>query len=371
MDFGFSEEQDLLRQEVRKLLEARSPMSEVRRVTGTPEGFSRELWKELGELGYLGLALPEAHGGAGLGWVDLVVLLEEAGRKLLPAPLVSTLLAGAAIVDAGSEQQRERWLPGLADGSRIGALALLDAPDVWSARGVTLRARGEGDALVLDGVKPWVQDAEQADWFVVAYRTGKADDDVAFAVVDARAPGVSITDEPTLDLTKRMGTVRFDGVRIAADVRFGDTAAFERLLDRGAAAVCAEMIGVAEAAVALTVQYALDRVQFGSPIGRYQGVKHPLAEMHVQIESLKSLLYYAAWALDRAPDLVPRAVSEAKALGTLALSRIGIDTVQLHGAVGYTLEYDAQLFLRRAKWARPMFGDEDHHADRLADLGGY
>ncbi len=160
----------------------------------------------------------------------------------------------------------------------------------------------------------------------------------------------------------------FRDVHVGADAVLGVPGAawpaIERALDRGAAAVTAEMIGSAEAALATTVQ-------FGSPIGRYQGVKHPLAEVYVDIESTKSLLYYAAWALDRAPAEVPRAVSEAKALASLTLSRAGIDGVQLHGAVGYTGEYNIQLYLRRAKWARPMFGDEDHHHDRLASLGGY
>jgi alkylation response protein AidB-like acyl-CoA dehydrogenase len=374
MDFGFSEEQELLRRQVRKLLDEHCPLEAVRRLTETADGYAPELWRQLGDLGFLGLTLPDAYGGAGLGWVDLTVLLEETGRTLFPSPLVSTTLAGSLILDAGSDIQKRRWLPRLADGSRIGAPALLDS-DVLGPRGVELSALRAGTDLILNGSKRLVPDAEQADLLIVAARTGESEQDLALAVVEAAAAGVAVTGLPTLDRTKRLGRVDFRDVRVSADAVLGAPGAawpaIERALDRGAAAVTAEMIGCAEAALAMSVQFARDRVQFGSPIGRYQGVKHPLAEMYVQIESLKSLLYYAAWALGRAPAEVPRAVSEAKAFGSLVLSRIGVDAIQLHGAVGFTEECDVQLYSKRSKWARPMFGDEDQHHDRLASLGGY
>ena len=163
MDFGFSEEQDLLRQGVRKFLDEQSPMGEVRRAMETPAGYLPELWKQLAELGWLGLTIPEAHGGAGLGWIDLLVLLEETGRSLFPSPLLSTTLAAATILDAGSEAQRERWLPGLADGSRIGTLALLEESDVLDPSGVRLRGERRGRGFVLDGEKRFVPDASAAN----------------------------------------------------------------------------------------------------------------------------------------------------------------------------------------------------------------
>jgi alkylation response protein AidB-like acyl-CoA dehydrogenase len=171
-----------------------------------------------------------------------------------------------------------------------------------------------------------------------------------------------------------MGDLALDSVRLAPDRILAAAppasadAELERLLDRGAVAVCAEMIGTGEEALRLTVDFAKQRVQFGSPIGRFQGVKHPLAEMHVDVESYRSLCYYAAWALDRSPEEVPRAASMAKAYASEALARIGMDGVQLHGAVGYTEEYDIQLYLKRSKWARPAFGDADYHYDRVARL---
>jgi alkylation response protein AidB-like acyl-CoA dehydrogenase len=374
MNFGFTEEQDLLRAEVRKFLDARCPLEQVRTLMESERGYSPELWASLAELGWLGLTIPEAHGGAGLGWVDFVVLLEETGRSLFPSPLVSTTLAAAAILDSGSEEQEARWLPGIADGSRIGTLALVESSDVLAPSGIALLGKSDGDAFVLTGSKHFVADAGAANLFVVAYRTGAGAEDLALAVLDGGAPGVSVKVGPTMDQTKRMGTLVLDGARVPKSALLGPAGraapAIARLFDRGAIATTGEIIGAAEAALALTVQYAVDRIQFGNPIGKYQGVKHPLAEMYVDIESTKSLLYYAAWALDESPADVPRSASLAKAYGSCAFTRIGIDGVQLHGAVGYTAEYDIQLYLKRSKWARPTFGDSDFHYERVATLGG-
>ena len=179
-----------------------------------------------------------------------------------------------------------------------------------------------------------------------------------------------------MDLTKPMGSVRFDHAQIDADMMLGaanggaNDDAYSRIVARATAALCAEMSGAAEANLQLAVDYAKERIQFGSPIGRYQGVKHPLAEMYQALESFKSLLYYAAWALDERPEEASRYVSMAKAQASDCVARIGIDAIQIHGAVGYTWEYDPQLYLKRSKWSRAMYGDADHHYDRIADLGG-
>lgn len=370
MNFGFTEEQELLRAEVRKFLAERCPMTEVRKISESPAGFSRELWKATSALGWPGLAVPERFGGAGYGIVDLVVLLEEIGRALHPSPLLATTLAASAVVEAGTEAQQARWLPGLASGETIGTVALLEANDVPGAEGVSLPALREGGGLVLSGEKHFVTDGHAAELFVVACRV---DGGPALVVVERAAEGVSTVDLPCIDATKRLARLRLDGVRVSEDARLSarpGAEALARLLDRGTAAVTAEMIGAAEAALSLTVAYAKERVQFGSPIGRYQGVKHPLAEIHVDLESSKSLLYYAAWALDEDAGDASCAVSRAKAYATEMFSRLGLDVVQLHGGIGYTYEYDAQLFLKRAKWARPAFGDADHHYDRVATLGG-
>ncbi len=374
MNFGLTDEQQLLRVEVRKFLDQNCPMEEVRKIADTPEGFSRSMWERMGELGWIGLAFPEAQGGLGLSWLDLAVVLEETGRSLFPSPLVATLLAAKAIETAGSEAQRERWLPGLADGSLIGSFAFLEQGDSLSPSGIALAARPDGDAVVLRGEKLFVLDAGVADLFAVAFRSGPRPEDLSLAVVERGAAGLRVDDLQTMDPTRREGRVTFDDVAVPAEAQLGPPGAawpsLAHLLDCGAVAVTAEMIGAASAALELTVRYAKQRTQFDSPIGRFQGVKHPLAEMYVDIESFRSLLYYAAWTLDERPEEAPLAVSRAKAYASDAFPRIGIDVVGLHGAMGFTWEHDAHLFLKRAKWSRPAFGDAAYHGERIATLGG-
>ncbi len=371
MNFGFSEEQELLRSEVRKLLDTRAPLDDVRRVTEDEAGpgYDPALWKQIAELGWTGLVVPEAHGGAGLGWVDLVVVLEETGRSLFPSPLVATTLAADAISQAGSDAQRARYLPGLANGTTIGSVALIEEDDTPGPAGIQLAARPQGDGVVLSGEKLFVQNAAAADLFVVAFRR---EGELVLAVVEKAQTGVRASDWPGIDLTKRLGRLRLENVEIAGDAILanGDAAAVARLFDAGATAVTAEAVGAAEAALRLTTGYAKERIQFGRPIGTFQGVKHPLAEMYVDVESFKSLVYYAAWCIDEGHADLPLAASRAKAYASEAFPRIGIDGVQLHGGIGYTWEYDAHLYLKRAKWVRPIFGDADHHYERVAALGG-
>jgi alkylation response protein AidB-like acyl-CoA dehydrogenase len=374
MNFGFSEEQELLRAEVRKFLDQNCSLDEVRKIAEKPEGFDRHLWGRMAELGWVGLTFPEAYGGVGLGWVDLVVVLEETGRSLFPSPLISTVLAGTAIERAGSDAQKERHLPGLADGSVVGAFALVEDADSLDADGIALRGARDGDAVRLEGEKLFVPDAPDADLLVVAFRSGDAVDSISLGIVERGAPGLSIDLLPGMDETKPTGRVRFDGVTLQSDAILGPVGGawplVSHLIDCGATAVTAELVGTVEGLHALTVDYAKQRIQFDKPIGQFQGVKHPLASAFVDIESFKSLCYYAAWQLDEDPAVASLAASRAKAYASEAAPRFGVDAIQLHGGIGYTWEYDAHLYLKRAKWARPAFGDADHHLERIASLGG-
>jgi alkylation response protein AidB-like acyl-CoA dehydrogenase len=374
MNFGFSEEQELLRAEVRKFLDENSRLEDVREHSESAPGYDESLWRRIAELGWVGLTISEEYGGAGLDLVTLLVVLEETGRSLLPSPLISTLIAARALGQFGSEEQRRRWLPDLADGSRLGTFALLEASDDFASEGLQLEGRRDGDEIILRGRKLFVPDAAKADLFVVAFRSGAEPDAVGLAVVEKEQPGVTADDVPAMDLSKRLGWVQFEDVRVSADSllmggegNFGDV---QSLIDLGAALVTAESVGAAEGALAITTEFAKEREQFGSKIGRYQGVKHPLAEMYVDIESYKSLIYYAFWALDEGEGDAALAVSRAKAYASESFPMAGINGVQLHGGVGYTWEYDIQLFLKRAKWMRPMYGDADYHYDRIAELGG-
>jgi alkylation response protein AidB-like acyl-CoA dehydrogenase len=363
MNFGFTEEQELLRDQVRRFMQDACPLSEVRTLMKSASGTSPSLWRQAAQLGWLGLIIPERFGGIGLKWVDLTVVLEETGRGLCPLPIISQTLAAAALLRCGSDAQKQNLLPALADGSRIGTLALYDEPNWVHPDSVKLTLDGGR----LKGTKPFVADAGAADLFIVACRSGSG---FKLAIVDRTAPGVSVAVQPMMDETKRIGTLTFDVALTDAQLMPLTTEDLAYLSDCGAVAVTAESVGAAEAALAMTTAYAKERIQFGSPIGKYQGVKHRLAEMFVDIESFKSLSYYAAWTVDDAPAELPRAASLAKAYASDAFARIGIDGVQLHGAIGFTAEYDIQLFLKRSKWARPMFGDSDHHYERVAALGG-
>jgi alkylation response protein AidB-like acyl-CoA dehydrogenase len=366
MNFGFTEEQNLLREQVRRFMQEACSMSTVRALMKTDAAFNAALWKQAADLGWLALTIPVEHGGLGLKWVDQTVVLEETARGLCPLPLVSHALATAAVMRCGSARQQGDWLPAMAAGSVVATLALYDEPNWISPDAITLTGERVEGGVRLAGTKPFVADALAADYLMLAYRGPEG---LGLAAI-RRDQGV-IKAQPGMDRTKPTASVTVDGVVVddAMLLPLSD-ADLAWLNDLGAVAVTAEMVGAAEAALQMTSDYARTRIQFGKPIGQYQGVKHRLADMFVDVESFKSLLYYAAWCVDDAPAELPRAVSLAKGYASDAFARIGIDGVGLHGAIGFTAEYDIQLYLKRSKWARPMFGDSDWHLDRVAALGG-
>ncbi len=330
------------------------------------EGYRLDLWQEMAQLGWLGLAIDPEHDGVGLGWVDMLVVLEEMGRSLYPSPFISTTLAASTLSELGSEAQQKQYLPLIATGRLIASLALLDNTDCPSIDNIQLTAREENGAHILTGRKPFVADAGAAQLFLTAFRWGKQ---LYLGLVDREQAGVSVTPSATMDLTKRTGSLELNNVTLLSEqVIEVAPEALARIFDKGAVAVAAEMVGAAETVLTMTTEYAKDRIQFDQPIGKYQGVKHNLADMFVDIESFKSLTYYAAWTADESPEEFPKSASLAKAYASDAFAKIGIDGVQLHGAIGFTQEYDIQLYLKRSKWARPMFGDSDFHYARIAAL---
>ena len=366
MNFGFSEEQNLLREQVLRFLSDNCPMARVRELAATDNPFDRALWQQMAELGWLGLITPESHGGLGLKWVDLTVVLEEFGRGLSPLPLASHMLATAAVLHLGSDAQRKSWLPAMASGAAVCTVALYDEPGWIAPEALRLEAKRRDDGLVLSGSKAFVPNAAACDYLLLACRVG---DEMMLAGVASDA--VTITPQPGMDRTKPSASVSFDELHVGKDSVLTMTAAdLSHLTDLGAVITTAEMIGAAEAALTMTSEYAKERIQFGKPIGQYQGVKHRLADIFVDVESFKSLLYYAAWTVDDATDELPRAISLAKGYASDAFAQLGIDGIGLHGAIGFTAEYDVQLYLKRSKWARPAFGDSDYHLERVAALGG-
>ncbi len=372
MHFGFTEEQKQLRQSVRRFLEQRCPIKEVRRLKDTLAGYSEELWQEMARAGWLGVTVPEQYGGLELSWLDLVVIIEEMGRGLMPSPFISNTLATLAILELGSEAHKQNLLPALTSGKIKATLALFDDNSSIAATRTQLAAEKAGDGFVLNGTKRMVLDPESAQWLIVSFRFGAQPEQVGIALIENTASGVSAKAYPLIDATKRMGNAAFVNVAIAAEnvlcTGAAALAAIERMIDQGAMAMTAEISGAVDEAIQLTVRYAKERTQFGHPIGHFQAVKHPLAEMYVDLESFRSLLYYGAYALDQSKPELSRVASLAKAYATEALIRTGTDVIQLHGATGFMAEVDIHLYYLRSKWARPIYGDAAAHYERAFAL---
>jgi alkylation response protein AidB-like acyl-CoA dehydrogenase len=372
MDFGFSEEQELLRAQARDFLDKQVPTSVVRSLMASDSAHDPALYSRMVDLGWTAIPFPEQYGGLGLGMVDLTVVLEEMGRHVAPSPLLSSVaLAGMTLLHGGSDAQRQQFLPALCSGESIGTVALSEQSGRWDAHGVQMPARRSGDSWVLRGEKHYVPDAHVADWMLVAARTGGTDGDgVTLFLVETSAPGVSVRPLKTMDQTRRVATVSFDDVTVAADRVVGGEGrgwpVLRRGIDRALVAISAELCGVAQRAMEMSVDYAKTRQQFGRPIGSYQAVSHKCADMLVQVESAKSLTYYAAWAVDNDVPEAPLAAAMAKAYASDAARQVTGDAIQVHGGIGFTWEHDMHLFFKRAKWGETTLGDAVYHRERVA-----
>ena len=374
MDFGFSEEQELLRSQARDFLDKESDSKAVRRLMAEPAGFDDGLYKRMADLGWTAIPFPEPAGGLGLGLVDLVVVLEEMGRHVTPGPLQSSVgLAGMSVVRGGTDEQRARWLPGIADGSKRATMAIAEEKGSWHIAGVSAAAQRSGDAWLLKGEKWYVPDAHIADWIVVAARTSPSESDgLTLVVVDPRSPGVELRRLATMDPTQRLFQVRLDSVEVPIDDVVGEPDRGGAALRRGlwATIVCvsSELCGVAQRALEMSVDYAKTRHQFGRPIGTYQGVSHKCADMLVLTESAKSLTYHAAWAVDEDAPEAPLAAAMAKAYASDAARQVTALGIQVHGGIGFTWEHDMHLYFKRAKWGEVVYGDARYWRSRVADL---
>jgi alkylation response protein AidB-like acyl-CoA dehydrogenase len=370
MDFGFTPEQEQLKVQVRRFLDAECPLERVRTLMTAEEPYDAGLWKQMAELGWHSLVVPEAYDGLGLHWEDVVVVAEEMGRSLFPSPFIAGAVAARAIATLGSEEQKKRWLPPIAAGELIATLAVAEPGDVWDPSAVQAQAKPDRGGVTIRGTKMFVPDGCAAGLLLVAVREA---DGVSLYGIAADAPGVAATPLKLVDRTHRAAKLTLDGVQLGASERLGAAGAaadgVRRLLDAATVAESAQMVGAGDAAVALAAEYAKVRKQFGHPIGRFQGVKHVLAEIHVAVESSRSLTYYASWALDNLPDAA-RFVSMAKAYATDALDRAGEECVQIHGAIGFTWECDAQLYYKRGRFCRNWLGSAEHHRERVLSAQG-
>jgi alkylation response protein AidB-like acyl-CoA dehydrogenase len=376
MDFGFNADQEMLRATARKFLENECTSEFVRARMAEDRGFTEDFWTKLAEQGWLGLVYPDAYGGAGLGFVDLTVLMEEMGRAVVPGPFFSTvLLGGLTILEAGSEAQKKEWLPRIAEGRARVTLAWKEPSARWDAAGVTATATAGGGGFTLRGTKLFVPDAHVAEAVVVVARTRDDKDPeagVSLFLVPTSAPGVSVTLLPTMDQTRKLCEVRLDGVSVPAGAllgaKDGGWTPLSRVAQRATVALCAEMCGGAQKVLDMTTEYAKIRIAFGKPIGSYQGVKHKAADMLVEVENAKSLTYYAAWAVDENVPEAPLAASMAKAYASDAFRKVAGAGIQLHGGIGFTWEHDLHLYFKRAKSSEFTFGDATYHREKVAQL---
>jgi alkylation response protein AidB-like acyl-CoA dehydrogenase len=355
MQFGLSESQQILKDTARKFFAGESPIAAVRKSMETETAYDAALWTKLAEQGFTGIITPEEFGGMGLGKVELVLLMEEAGYALLPGPLFSTVALAGAVIDAcASSEQKKKYLGQIAAGQARSTVALVEAASSWDPASLKISTSGNK----LTGTKLFVTDAAVADFIIVVARDG------VYAVA-AKAAGLHISPMKGMDLTRKIYSVELKNT--PAEL-LGNTKGLSSALDIATAAVSAEMVGGMQRALELAVAYAKTRKQFGKPIGIFQAVQHLCADMYLETESSRSATYYAAWALEEnAPDAAA-SVSVAKMYASDASRTVGNRGIQVHGGMGFTWENDIHLYYRRAKASETMLGDATFHRERIARL---
>jgi alkylation response protein AidB-like acyl-CoA dehydrogenase len=366
MDLDFSEEQEMLRDMTRGMLAEYCPIDVVRKMEDDPKGYPDALWKQLGELGLVGMLLPESHGGSGQSILEAAIVYEELGRALAPTPhFVSAVLSAGALLAAGGEEQKQAWLPKVASGEAILSPAWLEPDGGYGPRGVQLRAEKEGGGLRLDGTKRHVAFASAADRLFVLARS---DAGVDLLLVDPAASGVTLTQQKTLGSDTQY-RVDFDGVRVDAGERVGAPGSgwstWNGVMHDGIMLLAAQAMGGAERALEITVEYAKERVQFDKPLGAFQAIAHYLADASTRVDGGKTLVYEAAWARSLGRP-VQRLAPMAKLFACQTYRDLTAMCEQVWGGVGFTIEYDIQLFFRRAKQLQLAWWDTRYLEELVA-----
>jgi alkylation response protein AidB-like acyl-CoA dehydrogenase len=379
MDFTFTSDQELLQSTVASFVRKESPVSRVRATRKDPVGWSRDLWKRMGDLGWLALPFAESAGGLGGTMIDAALLLEQLGTTLVPEPyLSSAILAGTALAEAANEAQRERFLAPLLAGDTVVALAWAEVDGRYDPASIGVRAEKTGGGWKLTGTKRFVLEGHAADLLVVSARTAGANGDrdgVSLFAVDAGAPGVAKQPVGLID-GHRAAIVELAGVEVGADRLLGHEgaglAALELALDRAAAGACAEAVGLMQTVLHMTCDYLRTREQFGVKIGTFQALQHRAVDMFIETELSRSAMYMAAIRAGD-PDAVQRASSISVAKAQIAQSGrfVTQQSIQLHGGIGISDEHDIGLYFKRMQALGSLFGDEDHHVTRFASLPSF
>ncbi len=372
MDLSLTEEQELLQNSARDFLRQECPTTHVRAMEEDDTGYSPELWKQIAELGWTGLMFPEQYGGSGYSFIELCVLMEEFGRALLPSPFHSTVLTfGLPILFGGSAAQKQHSLPAIVEGKLLGTLALTEPSASFEPSGISVRADSRNGTFVINGTKLFVLNAHTADALLVAVRTrdsGGPENGISLLLVPGKAPGVEVTPLHTI-ASDRQCEVEFRHVEVGADALVGTLnegwPLIKKTLDYATVAKCAEMVGMAQVAFDMAVDYAKNRVQFGRPIGSFQAIKHKCSDMIIDVDGSRFITYRAAWCLAKGLDAA-KEIAMAKAWTSDACRRVCAQAHQIHGGIGFTKEYDLQLYFRRAKQGEVLYGDADVHREVVA-----
>jgi alkylation response protein AidB-like acyl-CoA dehydrogenase len=376
MDLGLNEEQEMLRESARDFLQKECPKQLVRRLDESNEGYSPELWRKMAELGWMSLVFPEKYEGSERNFLDLAILLEEMGYNIVPGPFFSTVvLGGLTILTAGSEEQKTEFLPQIARGEMILTLALTEPSASYDAVSVKTKAVARNGGYVIKGTKLFVINANVANYILCAARTKETknpEDGITIFLVDAGSPGLECTLLKTLARDKQCEVV-FDNVTVSEKSIVGKRdegwPIVKDILQKAAVAKCAEMVGGAQAALDMTVNYAKERVQFGRPIGSFQAIQHYCANMAMDVGGSRFVTYKAAWKVSEGlPAALDAAI--AKAWVSEAYGRVALLAHQIFGAIGFTMDHDIHLYYRQAKAAEMIFGGGDFHRAAVArELG--
>jgi len=371
LDFGFSEEQEMLRDAAKRFLADNCDTKFVRRMMADGSAHDPDFWQKLVGLGWPGLLIPEQYGGQAGTFLDMTVIAEEAGKALIPGPFFTAAMLGVpTFIEGGSDAQKSEFLPKMAEGKFIATLAIAEAAGRFDAGGIELKATKRGKGYKLSGEKFFVPDAHVADAIVVAARTGrgKGEEGITLLCVPANEKGITVTQLKTVDMTRRMCHVKFDNVPasevIGAEGKGWST--LRRVLDIATAALSAEMVGTAQKALDISVDYAKTRVQFGKPIGSFQAVKHKCVDMMVAVENARSLTYYACWTVDERVAEAATAVPMAKAYASDMAKNVTSEAIQVHGGIGFTWEHDMHLYHRRALAGEANLGNAPIHREVVA-----
>jgi alkylation response protein AidB-like acyl-CoA dehydrogenase len=367
VNFSFSDDQILLRNSVRAALDEQCKPAHVRAMFDDAKGYSDQLWGEMAKLGWLGLPFPEEQGGAGLGLVELALLMEEMGRAAYPGPFFATVvLGGFGIMLGGGAAQKDKWLSAIASGKARATAALLEEHLDWDPASITATAAKSGGGWTLSGLKRFVPWAHVADVVLVPARSPEG---LSLFLVDPKASGVTLKPMVGIDLASRWSEMRLDKVPVGADALLGQAGTagplLESLLRRAAVMSSAEMLGSARRCLDMSVEYAKVREQFGQPIGSFQAIRHRCAEMLLEAENAHAAVYYAAWALTAGAEDAAIASSICKAYVSEAARKVCGDAIQVHGGIGFTWEYDLHLYMKRAKALEPLYGDTEYHRELI------